>query len=1313
MKRKFLLTIICLMAAVPFLAAPVTADKAQQKAKQFLSKNTPRRSGSASITSAELHLDYVGVDNTYYLFNVGQNEGFVIVSGDDATNDILGYSDEGKVDPATMPCNMRAWLNGYTYQIQYVREHPAAARKANRAAHATLRLDESRLARWNQDPPYNSECPMDGNDRSITGCVATALAQLLYYHKSPSATLNKIPAYVTFDHKLEVDAVESNTPINWTNMKLHYTSQENAEAVAKLMKYAGSSVQMDYTSSASGAFTQSAPYALTTYFGYWSKAYCDSHAYYTADEWDDLMYNELKNNGPVLFSGTDPKPEGEEDASHAFLLEGYEDGYFYVNFGWGGYKNGKYLLSLVDGHEDDLIMYNNYQSAVLNVVPGIGDGNYPLRLMSKVMNVHDKSYSRTSKSDPFKSFSFQTSVANFIPLSGLCFDYGIALFKGGVRRSNVLIVGTNETLRCGGSLSMSTSNNFNANSPDGIYRVCNVSRKSGTEEWYKDDYSNHVYSEVAICGNTMVVKQASGSANLKGTSFTIANNATPTIGVSANYDISIANYNGETYTDYLLATLRWTDENGDLQDTPISVINSNLTANHSTTVQLSFTPTFPGEQEIRILDSSWNVVATKTITVDDTPLEIGDTFTANTEEGIEVTYRVTSTSPKTVSIESASGNMWEAAIDEEMTGPLTIPSTVRGYTVTAIGDYAFNYSGITSVSIPSSVTSIGRAAFMGCDALEQINGMDHVVVIKDIAFKGCEKMTSFPLPSTLKMIGIQAFSDCDGLQSFTLPASVTVLEQGGGYSYKLLVDCDNLTSLSVEDGNTVYDSRNNCNAIIVTATNTLYEGCRTTVIPETVVAIGDFAFGFVENMKSIDIPASVMSIGEYAFAQCSDLETVTVGSTTPPAVENSSFTNPGNLTLCVPHGTKSAYEEAEIWNTFGTIVEAEVINDVSPAEAVDLGLSVKWASCNVGADTPEGYGSYFAWAETTPKSTYTWDNYKYKDQTTDNYTKYTYSHSDGTPDGKWYLEKEDDAAAYQWGGTWRIPTNSEFNEMSNACTHEWEEVNGVAGMRYTAPNGNSIFLPAAGVKAGENFSLDGTLGLYWTNERNYYTDDVIYRYIVTPEIDNPYITGMKRYFGFTIRAVKDVKTSEKVKIGSYEWATFSSDEILDLSAVTPSGLKAYIVTGRSGTAILVTQATGKVPANTGLLLQGTPNTTYTIPVAATANMNVTGNLLKPGNGSKVWSESGKTKYALSVTNDKAAFKKITSAATIPYGKAYLEFNEEISDAPLLDIENISTHIDMTGISRQSDGVYYNLSGQRVSQPTKGLYIVNGKKHFVR
>ena len=112
-------------------------------------------------------------------------------------------------------------------------------------------------------------------------------------------------------------------------------------------------------------------------------------------------------------------------------------------------------------------------------------------------------------------------------------------------------------------------------------------------------------------------------------------------------------------------------------------------------------------------------------------------------------------------------------------------------------------------------------------------------------------------------------------------------------------------------------------------------------------------------------------------------------------------------------------------------------------------------------------------------------------------------------------------------------------------------------------------------------------------------------------------------------------------------------------------------------------------------------------------MNVTGNLLKPGNGSKVWSESGKTKYALSVTNDKAAFKKITSAATIPYGKAYLEFNEEISDAPLLDIENISTHIDMTGISRQSDGVYYNLSGQRVSQPTKGLYIVNGKKHFVR
>ena len=151
--------------------------------------------------------------------------------------------------------------------------------------------------------------------------------------------------------------------------------------------------------------------------------------------------------------------------------------------------------------------------------------------------------------------------------------------------------------------------------------------------------------------------------------------------------------------------------------------------------------------------------------------------------------------------------------------------------------------------------------------------------------------------------------------------------------------------------------------------------------------------------------------------------------------------------------------------------------------AVDLGLSVKWATCNVGATTPEEYGDYFAWGEVEPKTTYNWSTYKYCNGSSSTLTKYCNNSSygsNGFTDNKTVLDPEDDAATVNWGGSWRMPTKAEQDELRNNCTWKWTTQKGVKGYKVTGPNGNSIFLPAAGYMR-EGALGAGSYGDYWSS----------------------------------------------------------------------------------------------------------------------------------------------------------------------------------------------------------------------------------------
>lgn len=183
------------------------------------------------------------------------------------------------------------------------------------------------------------------------------------------------------------------------------------------------------------------------------------------------------------------------------------------------------------------------------------------------------------------------------------------------------------------------------------------------------------------------------------------------------------------------------------------------------------------------------------------------------------------------------------------------------------------------------------------------------------------------------------------------------------------------------------------------------------------------------------------------------------------------------------NGTKS-YGETKSFKTKGS----DLCDDANHVHAVDLGLSVKWACCNVGASVPEGYGGYYAWGETEEKSDYNWDTYKYYIDTDGNGYKDSYQNIGSNISGTSY-----DVAHVKWGGSWRMPTLDEIKELCNNCSWEWTAVNGVSGQKVTGPNGNSIFLPAAGSCGGTEVLDRGSYGIYWSGTLNeIYSDHACY-----------------------------------------------------------------------------------------------------------------------------------------------------------------------------------------------------------------------------
>ena len=415
------LAVLLLLPTLSLCAGSVSEAEARQKVQTFLQQRGKKTSSQrVKLMKKGRRTGTPASSVGYYLFNLGETDGFVIVSGDDRTTAILGYADSGSINEDDMPDGLRYLLQGYEEQMAHIpADAGAPVHRSSRTA-----IEPLIKTRWNQGSPYNYRCPLIGDMRTVTGCVATSFAQLMYYHKYPTDPCALIPAYTTNtqdkDRKIiTLDVPELHaTTFKWDKMLQGYVAvnpetgraavvgtDEERDAVAELMQYCGSSVEMMYGLNGNGgssAYNEAIPFALKTYFGYDGGV---SHAYrknYSYAGWVDLIYNELAANRPVILGGQ------AAGGGHSFVCDGYDtndhagaDGdYFHMNWGWGGSSDGYFLLSVLQpweqgiGGSSTLDGFSFGQDVVFGIQPPVGgNADYCMSLEGQHLGGDDKTKS--------------------------------------------------------------------------------------------------------------------------------------------------------------------------------------------------------------------------------------------------------------------------------------------------------------------------------------------------------------------------------------------------------------------------------------------------------------------------------------------------------------------------------------------------------------------------------------------------------------------------------------------------------------------------------------------------------------------------------------------------------------------------------------------------------------------------------------------------------------------------------------------------------------------------------------------------------
>ena len=784
MRRLFLL-LTSLLITMSIVAERIDRSTALQKAQRFMPDRIFVETTPVHSARAKTMCD----TDAFHIFNVENNNGYVIVSSDDRTKEILGYANHGNLDIYHIPENLRWWLDEYARQIKALDTQLSPFSKVRKTFHPAI--SPLIMAKWSQGDPYNYMCPdsnyVDYNEpnynpniRCVTGCVATAMAQLMYYWKWPKSCPS-IDGY-QFDNHF-VKALPS-TSFKWNEMKDVYAWKEegtSANAVAELMRYCGQAVKMKYQVSSSGANVS--PTILASVFQYNANCRLLNRNAYSTEEWESIVYKELAALRPVLYSGF------TSSSGHQFIVDGYDgNGLFHINWGWGGSLDSYFVLSIADPSEEQgtggstgAFQFN--QQAIIGVEPA-NNGETVLPMMFEQIsdNTLTTTYHRQLISDDFKDVSLEGLVKseyNIPPTDILNAEIGWGLYQNDVLVQKL----DSKSITIPAELQYSFNNNnkisFGAGLAEGKYQICQIYHFAGSSEWKRCERKEAFSLLAEVTPTSLTIKRPSNDdMSFVVNSMTITEN--PEIHKELSVSINITN-TGEIP---LLKVSLWVQKQGESEWTHKAMNTRYVYFGESAEVKFSFYPQVSGVHNLKIT-AGYSEVALKTATVKIPDAEtiiidgVAYCVTPDYHSAMVVFNENADKSQKNVTIRSKiTINGVDCKVididDYAFYNWDNLETVLLPEGVETIGAFAFSCFKLSNISpsspteknvilLPSTIKSIGFHAFGSNHLVEKINIPEGVEVIMDEAFSHMNQLKRLELPSTLKRIGEDVIDNCNNL----------------------------------------------------------------------------------------------------------------------------------------------------------------------------------------------------------------------------------------------------------------------------------------------------------------------------------------------------------------------------------------------------------------------------------------------------------------------------------------------------------------------------------------------------------------------
>lgn len=614
MKRFFLLYSFLTLCLVALEANPVSKAQALQEAKDFLAAKGIFMQTTSEAYKAPRKIGSKESNPYYYIYNVGNDKGFVIVSGDDRTEKILGYVDSGNFDEEDAPAPLKEWLRGYEREIESLHtiQLPSNTPKRKVIEKTKRSIAPMTTSKWKSGYPFNTATPIVDGEQSPVGCSPVCFAQFLYYYRNQNvkATTNTIPSYTDRNNN-KIEAIPAGTSLDWDNMLDDYvhstynTTQKNA--VANLMAIGAKALQTSFYSNTALTSTAKFHPALIDYFGFDDAIAFVNREYYSVDDWEDIIYNEIVHQRPVVYNGF------SSITGHTFLIDGYDSsGFFHINWGWAGQDDGYFRLSVLNRYESgspnaQIISstYTDKQSILLYAVP------------ASIGCVNPKTYQLNGK---VTSASGSTLACKYHNQSGLegYYQYGVGYEDENgqvvlVKKYNNSFTYLNNTSSVTRYFGLSANDLQNAGLDYGTYEIVPLYKFVDHSDWKMCQHESANFVLLNYSATGVSCSLHSNSSNISISDIELVGDGLS--GSEQDIKVTIDNASDQySYSEMLYCFVSNTTDIGDA----IGSARVNMNKQEKVTIHFPFTPTESGEYDVIIATDSYgdNIIAETELTIE-------------------------------------------------------------------------------------------------------------------------------------------------------------------------------------------------------------------------------------------------------------------------------------------------------------------------------------------------------------------------------------------------------------------------------------------------------------------------------------------------------------------------------------------------------------------------------------------------------------------------------------------------------------------------------------------------------------------------